>query len=175
MRVIEVQDYQCDWPRAFDTEQQRLINRIPLTDIKIYHIGSTAVPGLAAKPIIDILLEVSEVEALDQHDPVFLALGYECKGEHGIAGRRYYQKGGDNRSHQIHAFNRDSVGIRRHLAFRDYLIAHPQIAQQYGEIKRAAAFTCKHDINKYCQLKHDFVVRHEALAMTWRDTSGQHG
>ena len=167
MRLIEIQDYRPEWPQLFEMEQQTLLNTIPLSDINIHHIGSTAVPDLAAKPIIDILLEVPEVEALDQYNSLFVALGYECKGENGIAGRRYFQKGGDNRSHQIHAFNRGSLGIRRHLAFRDYLIAHPQIAQQYAQMKRTAAQSCDHDISRYCQLKHDFVVHHEALAMAW--------
>lgn len=116
MRIIEVVDYNEDWPRLFEIEKQLITSSLPIENIGVHHIGSTAVSGLAAKPIIDILLEVVEIEVLDSYNEVFESIGYECKGEFGISGRRYYQKGESKRSHQVHAFRKNSemlLGIRR--------------------------------------------------------------
>lgn len=92
----------------------------------IHHIGSTAVPGLAAKPVIDIMPVVRAVTEADECRADFEALGYEYLGEFGIPGRRYLRKGGDERTHQMHIFASDDVhAIARHLAVRDYLRAIP--------------------------------------------------
>jgi GrpB-like predicted nucleotidyltransferase (UPF0157 family) len=103
---------------------------------KIHHVGSTAVPGLAAKPIIDILIEVTGLEALDALHEDMKVIGYKPKGEFGIPGRRYYQKGGKQRTHQIHAFVTGDFNVTRHIAFRDYLRANSDVAREYGEVKK---------------------------------------
>lgn len=123
----------------------------------IHHIGSTSIPGLAAKPIIDILLEVNGLSELDNANTAMERTGYSARGENGIPGRRYFTKGGAQRSHQVHAFTRGDMQIVKHLAFRDYLLKHQQVAEEYAEIKRAAALASQNDVHRYSALKADFI------------------
>lgn len=169
MKTIKVLPYSENWINEFRLERELLLNSISLNEMLVHHIGSTSVIGLAAKPIIDILLEVEDVRLLDQLSTQFERLGYECKGELGISGRRYFRKGGDQRTHQIHAFNKGSHGATRHLAFRDYLMANSDIAKEYESVKYQAASQCNDDISVYCDLKNDFVSRHEKLAVKWAE------
>ncbi len=166
-RIIEVIDYNSAWPACYLNEIEQIKNVLFLEIIKAYHIGSTSVPGLAAKPVIDILLKVKDVIKLDDYNNEMFKIGYIAKGEHEIPERRFYLKGEIDRTHHIHAFNEHSVNIKRHLAFRDYLIKHPYIAQQYGNLKRKNAQLCKGDANKYCDLKNDFLKYHEQKAVKW--------
>ncbi|TOF71387.1 GrpB family protein, partial [Vibrio parahaemolyticus] len=104
-RVIEVVDYRPSWANEFSDEKVLLESALNSANVvAIHHIGSTSVKGLCAKPIIDILVEVKSLEELDKNNNLMESLGYEVKGEFGIAGRRYFQKGGIQRSHQVHAF-----------------------------------------------------------------------
>lgn len=167
MRIIEVQNYNNKWPLIFKQEQKKLAAFLPVKKSLIHHIGSTAVPGLSAKPIIDILIEVENINCLDAFDQKFQSIGYETKGEFGISGRRHYQKGGENRSHHIHAFESKSAAVVRHIAFREYLKAHPQIAKEYGVLKLSLALTFKNSIDLYAKGKCEFVSKHEKLALTW--------
>jgi GrpB-like predicted nucleotidyltransferase (UPF0157 family) len=141
----------------------------------IHHIGSTAVPGLAAKPIIDILMEVTALEELDALNQRMESIGYTPKGEFGIPGRRYFQKGGDDRTHHLHAFARGDFNLARHLAFRDYLRGHPEVAREYGELKRAVAKTCENDIGRYCDGKDAFVKDIESIAIGEKASIAGHG
>jgi GrpB-like predicted nucleotidyltransferase (UPF0157 family) len=99
MRTIEVVAYDPSWPGVFEIEREVLSRVLGELAVEIHHIGSTAVPGLVAKPIIDILVEVHDMAALDRLNPAMEAIGYDCMGEYGIPGRRYYRKGGDHRTH----------------------------------------------------------------------------
>ncbi|WP_448564898.1 GrpB family protein [Thalassotalea ganghwensis] len=166
-RIIEVVAYNPQWPRLFELEKALLSDIIGEFATKIEHIGSTSVEGLAAKPIIDILVEVPNLALLDAKASEFEALGYEVKGENGIAGRRYYQKGGNARSHHIHAFVSGTEDLHRHRAFKAYLIAHKEIAQEYAKIKKQAALQCAHDNDVYIALKNGFIAEHEPKAICW--------
>ena len=166
-RKIEVIEYDASWPEKFRVEKAALQATLGDIAIAIEHIGSTAVINLPAKPVIDILIEVQDIESLDNKTARFNDLNYDVKGEHGIAGRRFYSKGGNHRSHHIHAFETGSHGLFRHRAFRDYLVAHPEIAQDYGTIKKHAALHCRHDNDTYIALKNSFIVEHEKRATQW--------
>ena len=123
-----------------------------LTDncIAIYHIGSTSVPGLAAKPIIDIMVAVRSLETVDRTAEAFSKTGYEYLGEFGIAGRRYLRKGGDERTHQIHIFQMDDWNnIGRHLAFRNYMRIHEKERTEYAKLKIELARKFPYDIDGY--------------------------
>ncbi|WP_428611112.1 GrpB family protein [Shewanella sp.] len=166
-RIIEVLDYQRHWPEVFEAEKALLLAVLGDRVITIEHIGSTSVPGLAAKPIIDILVEADSLAALDAKNSQLQRLGYRARGEHGIAGRRYFQKGGEQRSHHLHAFQSGSAQLTAHRAFRDYLIAHPQMAGEYGRLKQRIAKKGQHDSEAYMALKADFMVETLALALGW--------
>ena len=166
-RKVEVLSYDSAWPSIFEAEKSILSSLLGNIAISIEHIGSTCVVGLAAKPVIDILVEVSDLSQLDDKSNEFISIGYEVKGENGIPGRRYYQKGGNERSHHIHAFLSGSEGVFRHRAFKEYLIAHPNIAQSYAEIKKQAAIECEHDNELYISLKNSFILEHEKKSVQW--------
>lgn len=165
MRKVIIVAYDEQWPGLFEAESSLLQKTLGKVILRIHHVGSTSVPGLAAKPVIDILLEVIGLDELDNLDAVMESAGYTARGENGIPNRRYFTKGGDQRSHQIHAFAVGDTQIVKHLAFRDYLIKNKKAAEQYAEIKRAAALTSENDIHRYSAFKADFIEHHLRLAL----------
>ncbi len=168
MQHVMVVPYRDEWPSMFESEAM-LISRI-LGDIlvEVHHIGSTSVPGLCAKPIIDIMPVVTDISEVDSLNAGFESIGYECMGEFGIPGRRYFRKGGDDRTHQVHIFESDNVqDIERHLAVRDYLRTHPDDAKAYGELKVSLASVHPYDIDGYCDGKDAFVKALESKALEW--------
>jgi GrpB-like predicted nucleotidyltransferase (UPF0157 family) len=171
MRKIKVVDYDPDWPQLFELEREELFRTLGAVAVSIHHIGSTAVPGLAAKPIIDIIVEVTSVADMDCHESQMIGIGYEPKGEFGILGRRFFQKGGDNRTHHVHAFAQGDPQVLRHIAFRDYLQLNPSVAREYGELKRRVVQGCHNDIEVYCQGKGAFIKRIEAHAIEFTQLS----
>lgn len=168
MRKISVVPYDDNWPDLFATECTLLQPVLGNVMTQIHHIGSTSVPGLAAKPVIDILLEVNDLNTLDSLNPVMTNAGYTARGENGIPGRRYFTKGGDARSHQVHAFTTGDAQLENHLAFRDYLRANSEAAAAYAQIKREAAWASHNDSQRYCALKEDFITHHLRVALMAR-------
>jgi GrpB-like predicted nucleotidyltransferase (UPF0157 family) len=168
--IIQVVPYDPGWPAAFDEEAHRIEAALGDVPIRSHHIGSTAVPGLHAKPVIDILMEVPSLEQLDSRAPALAAMGYEPKGEFGIPGRRYFRR--DNadgiRTHQVHAFGVSTDHVFRHLAFRDYMRAHPSVAKVYGELKARLALEFPDDLDAYMDGKDAFIKDHERKALLWR-------
>ncbi|KAA3640327.1 MAG: GrpB family protein [Bacteroidetes bacterium] len=165
--IVTVVEYNPTWPDMFEKESQKLLKILGDNLNHIHHIGSTSVPGLMAKPVIDIMLDVSSLDLLDQKNSEIETLGYEAMGEYGIPGRRYFRKGGDNRTHHIHAFQAGDPNLMRHLAFRDYLVAHPEVARQYGQLKFDIAKACENNIDNYWEQKDPFIKHHEPIAVKW--------
>ena len=168
-RKIEVVAYNKNWPIEFESEASRLRKVITGGFLKIHHIGSTAVPGLAAKPVIDILFEVTDLSFLDRLKSKIESLGYLSKGEFGIPGRRFYLKGLIERTHHIHAFESGSSGLLRHLAMRDFLRKSPERAAEYGALKEKNAKAFPFDNDGYCEAKHEFVQDLEQESLRWAD------
>lgn len=165
---VVISDYDPAWPEEFRREAAAIARILGDNLTAIHHIGSTAVPGLAAKPIIDIMPVVRSLGAVDGARAALESLGYEYLGEFGIPGRRYMRKGGDERTHQVHVFAQgDTVNITRHLAFRDFLRAHPDVCAEYAALKRELAARYPYDIDAYCEGKDAFVRRFEAAALAW--------
>lgn len=167
--IVRVVPYDFGWPRLFELERGRIEFALGNAVVALHHIGSTAIPGIPAKPIIDILLEASSLAEVDRRAPRMESLGYEAKGEFGIAGRRYFRRDDEwgVRTHQVHAFAVGNEDIVRHLAFRDYMIAHPQIARLYGELKRQLAERHPNDMGAYSEAKDGFVREHQSKALLW--------
>ncbi len=167
---ITVTDYQPQWPEKYREEEALLREILGENCLAVYHIGSTSVPGLAAKPILDIMPVVKSLEAVDAAAKNLEAAGYEYLGEFGIRGRRYLRKGGEERTHQVHIFAwSDEENIRRHLAFRDYLRTHGKEREEYAALKRSLAQQFPYDIDGYCNGKDSFVKRLEQQALTQYD------
>lgn len=165
MRTVVIVPYDDKWPEMFEAESLLIKTSLGGVAKYVHHIGSTSVPGLSAKPIIDILLEVSDINELDTYNSVMARIGYIARGENGIPGRRYFIKGGDQRSHQVHAFAVGDMQILRHLAFRDYLRKNRDIAGEYAEIKHSAALLSRNDVYRYSALKASFIEHHLRLAL----------
>ena len=164
---VRVVAYTSAWVDRYHQEAALLRGVFGEELVDIHHIGSTSVPGLQAKPIIDMLPLVRQIERVDGFNDAMAALGYEAMGELGIPGRRYFRKGGDDRTHQAHVFQVDDPNVERHLAFRDYLRAHPAVAAQYGELKAALAQQFPTDIYGYMDGKDAFIKAVEKEAVLW--------
>ena len=169
-RKIEVVAYRPEGEEMFTEEAEKIRKILGENIIDIYHIGSTSVKNLWAKPIIDIMPVVKDISSVDEHNKEFEQIGYECKGEFGISGRRFYMKGGDNRTHHIHIFEESNQNeIQRHLAVRDYLRENPKKAEEYGLLKRKLAAEFTFDIDGYCDGKDAFVKNMEQQALEWKN------
>ena len=169
---ILVVDYNPGWLEAFKDEAAQIKRILGDNLLQVFHIGSTSVPGLRAKPIIDIMPVVRSLARVDDCTAAFEGIGYEVMGEFGMPGRMYMRKGGDNRTHQIHTFQYDNTAdIVRHLAFRDYLRCRPDICSEYGKLKSDLARHYPSDIEAYGDGKEDFVkqVERDALQWHWED------
>lgn len=167
--MILVVEHRPDWEKNFEHEASRISLALGNVAVQIHHIGSTAIYHTKAKPVIDMLLEVTSLESLDQKCTSLETLGYEAKGEFGILGRRYFRldDAAGRRTHQIHAFEAGSRNVIRHIAFRDYMRAHPSIAVEYGELKECLARDNPNDMEAYIDGKDAFVKEHERLALLW--------
>ena len=167
---ITVIEYSPLWKNKYKEESLLIRNILADNCIAIYHIGSTSVEGLAAKPIIDIMAVVRSLEIVDTVAEKFSDIGYEYLGEFGIEGRRYLRKGGDERTHQIHIFQADDWNnIGRHLAFRDYMRTHEKEREEYAKIKIELAKKYPYDIDGYCDGKENFVREMEERALAQYD------
>ena len=166
-RTIEVVEHQSQWQQQFAQERDSLKRILGNNAVNIHHIGSTSVPGLAAKPIIDILIEVTSLKQLDAANIKLQDIGYIAKGENGIVGRRYFQKGQHIRTHHVHAFESRDPHLVRHLAFKRYLEAHLDVKNEYSDVKKRAAKMCDNEPQLYMNLKNDFITEHEKRAVSW--------
>ncbi|TDM10552.1 GrpB family protein [Macrococcus lamae] len=171
MRRVVVQPYDSIWQHLYIEEARKLREIFKDQLMAIYHIGSTAVPGLAAKPIIDIMPVVKDIEAIDQLTERMMALGYEAKGENGISGRRYFQKGGDDRTHHVHVYQQGNPEVTRHLAFRDYLRTFRGEMERYQHLKVELAKLYPFDIDSYVEGKNVFILVMEQKALSWYNSS----
>lgn len=166
MRTVVIVPYDDKWPEMFETESLLIKTLLGAVAVSVHHIGSTSVPGLSAKPIIDILVEVTDINELDAYNLAMVSAGYISRGENGIPGRRYFIKGGGQRSHQVHAFAIGDLQVLRHLIFRDYLRKNRDIAGEYAEIKHSAALLSQNDVHRYSALKADFIAHHLRLELS---------
>lgn len=167
-RQITLTPHNPNWTQQYETEAATLTPIFGDNLIAIHHIGSTAVPGLQAKPIIDMMPIVWDIEQVDSLSDAMAEQGYIHKGEHGIPGRRYFRKGSDlYHTHHIHVYEQDSPEIAQHLLFRDYLCAHPQKADAYDQLKTTLAQKYTDDTVAYTSAKSDFVQTMIQEAFVW--------
>ncbi|KAA1039283.1 GrpB family protein [Macrococcus equipercicus] len=167
MRRVIVEPYDSIWQHLYIEEARKLRDVFKDQLVAIHHIGSTAVPGLAAKPVIDIMPVVKDLASVDDLTDCLTALGYTVHGENGIPGRRYFQKGGDNRTHHVHVYQKGDANIVRHLAFRDYLRTFRGEMERYQALKFELAQRYPFDIASYIEGKNIFVLVMEQKALSW--------
>lgn len=166
-RKVEVVPYNQDWPDQFSEEVTSLQSIFQDIWINAYHIGSTSIKNISAKPIIDILIEVKNIEEVDQFNEKMEERGYVARGENEIPGRRYFHKGTINRTHHVHIFEMGHSEIKRHLNFRDYLNTHPKDAQAYSNLKEQLARQFPYDIESYINGKDSLIKEIDKKAEQW--------
>jgi len=164
---IVIEDYNPDWPLRYEYEKAAIVQACGHILAAIEHIGSTAVPGLAAKPIIDIMGGLRELADATQCIGPLASIGYAYVPEYEVSlpERRYFRRG-PRESHiaHLHMVETRSDFWHRHLLFRDYLRAHPATAQQYAELKRVLAAQYGADRDGYTEGKTAFIRWVEATA-----------
>lgn len=163
---IHLSPHDPGWATAFEREAAVVKAGLGPVALRIHHIGSTAVPGIFAKPIIDILVEVTDIDAVGTRNPAMKEAGYEVMGEYGIPGRRYFRRNdaGGRRTHHVHVFASTHPEVMRHIDFRDLLRAEPAIAAAYSRLKLRLAREHATDIGAYLDGKSPFIQRIDALA-----------
>lgn len=157
------------WKKAFADEAKAIKLAFGTTSVQVHHIGSTAIPGILAKPVIDLLGVVPMLADADTNARALESLGFESVGPYGIEGRRYFRKSDSNgtRTHHLHVFEEGSPHVERHVAFRDYLIAHPKVAKEYSSLKEHLTRREAPTWGAYLDGKEPFIRRVEPLALDW--------
>lgn len=173
---VEIVAYDPGWPERFEEEKKRLLALFPGLIRRVEHFGSTAVPGLAAKPIVDLLIEVVSLDAARSSiAPVLERAGYDYfwRATHGDDGPPFYawfikRDGRGVRTHHLHLVEADSAHWDR-LLFRDYLIAHADCARRYEALKRRLADGHPADRVAYTRAKSAFIAEVTAAAKADRN------
>ncbi|MEO8402098.1 MAG: GrpB family protein [Gammaproteobacteria bacterium] len=170
--MIYLSPYNPEWPDLFAAEKELLLRFAGQYIAVIEHIGSTAIPSISAKPVIDIMIGVNKLS--DVTDEAIQALekqgyNYIKKYEIEMPYRRYFQKNDSqgNRTHQIHLVKIHGDFWNRHLLFRDFLRTHPEDAKNYEKLKLDLANKFD-DTNEYAKAKTDFCNKIHAKAIRWK-------
>lgn len=167
-RDVELVPHNPEWSVQFEKESQRLRDGLTFPIINIYHIGSTSIPGIKAKPILDFVLEVNHLEDVIQAVPEFEALGYQSRGEFGIPGRQFFTRDtAGERTHHLHVFEKGHPDIERHLVFRDYLRANTDAAREYEQLKEQLAKRFPKQSGDYTAAKSEFILSMDEIARYW--------
>lgn len=175
MRKTEIRPWTEDWVTQFYKEEIILKDIFKDELLGIHHIGSTSIPTIGfAKPIVDILVIVNDIEKVDLYNEKMSSIGYDPRGENGIPGRRYFPKNKERRTHHVHIYQEENENIRIHLDFKEYLINNPEDARSYGDLKIKLAKQFPNDIHKYQEGKEFFVNELVKKAINWslKRTSG---
>ena len=158
---IELSDHDPSWAERFEEEKGKLAGVFDGQAVGIEHIGSTAVPDLCAKPIVDVLVGLRELELSDEQIAAMQELGYEYLGEYGRPGRLFFRK--DPHTHHVHVVQYGGLHWDRQLTFRDALRTDAEERRRYDEFKRRLA-AAGHSREVYTELKTPFIREVEARA-----------
>ncbi|MEV4124411.1 GrpB family protein [Nocardia sp. NPDC049707] len=167
-RDIQIVDYDAVWPQRFIEERARIADALGGTARRIDHIGSTSVPGLSAKPIIDIDLSVPDVEDEAAYLDALLAAGYQLR----VRERGHRMVRTSRRDVHVHICSLDSAWERRHLLFRDWLRLDAADRMAYEQLKHQLAQRDWTDMNAYADAKGPLIAEITQRAQTWAQTSG---
>ena len=168
MRSVKLEEHDPNWTRLYEDEVGKLHVFLSELIVSTHHIGSTAISGIQAKPVIDILVEVTCLRDLKKHKGDFKNLGYEVKGAYGIKGRRFFQKGGDERTHHLHIFESGNSEIERHRLFVAFMNAHPDKAADYEALKTRLSIEYKNSAESYSQGKSAFIKAVDSETVKWK-------
>ena len=157
-RPVIVVDYDADWPRTFEELRARISPRLGDVAVRIEHVGSTSVPGLAAKPIIDLTVVVAARGDVPVAIDRLASLGYRHQGNLGIDDREAFAHPVDLPRHNLYVCPQGTIGLINQVAVRDDLRAQPDASRRYGELKKRLAEEFPNDIESYVFGKTDFIL-----------------
>ncbi|MDT4853197.1 GrpB protein [compost metagenome] len=158
--AVRLQAYDSSWPAAYAAERERLLRLFPGVFLDLQHIGSTAVPGLAAKPIVDIMAGVASMAVAESLAAPLCACGYTTSVEFNatLSDRKWFMRWADgHRTHHLHVVVHESQAWHERLRFRDALRADPALAARYAELKARSAEQHANDREAYTDAKAGFV------------------
>jgi GrpB-like predicted nucleotidyltransferase (UPF0157 family) len=166
---VDLIPYQPRWPEQFEGERQRLLLILGSEVIRIEHVGSTAIPGLDAKPTLDMLAGLKELKSAEWYSTQLRDAGYEFRPQHPVPGRWHFAKiQGGLRTHNLSLTAYGSDFWEAHLLFRDYLRSHPEAASTYQALKHHLAEKYPGDTVQYTTGKDEFIAEILNAARTWR-------
>lgn len=157
--AVRLEPYTPAWADAYAEERDRISSVLGDRILGIEHVGSTAIPGICAKPIIDIAIAVPTLDVAEQSVPLMARIGYDYAGDGGVPGHRIFGRGPHIRTHLVHAVVADSQEWRDYLAFRGALLRDPELAKEYDLLKRALAARFPDDRPSYTAAKGEFIER----------------
>lgn len=153
---IEIVVYDDRWPGIFELERQAISEAMGGINFSIEHIGSTAVPGLYAKPIIDIMVSVDVLEDVREYNDIMRGLEYHNVPVDDDVERIFYVKGMP-RTHHLHIVPKGTWSHWKHILFRDFLRSHPEERERYGDLKRESARRFPYDRQAYVDSKEEII------------------
>jgi GrpB-like predicted nucleotidyltransferase (UPF0157 family) len=156
--TVHLSSHREEWHRLFDEEKNRILDAIGDHSLPVEHVGSTAICGIVAKPILDIMVGIPKFEDGERCVSLLEKLGYEYKGENGVPLRHFFGKGTPRIVH-LHMVAVDGGFWKHHLLFRDYLIANRHVAEEYNNLKLELAARFPRDRDAYTNGKEPFVRR----------------
>jgi GrpB-like predicted nucleotidyltransferase (UPF0157 family) len=166
--AVRIVEYDPAWPRVAATEIARIGAAVGEAAVRIEHVGSTAVPGLSAKPIIDLQLAVADVDARSLYVEPLEGLGYLFAPDPASPDFHFFGlPAARPRTHHLHVCAAGSEDERRHLAVRDYLRAHPDEVSAYADLKRGLVARAPGDRLAYIEGKDPYVAALERRALAW--------
>lgn len=157
MPVIIIHAYDTQWVIIFESLRRQFITTLGALIERVEHVGSTSVPGLAAKPSINVDLIISSKSKLDNIVPGLALLGYRHEGDLGIPGREAFATPIAAPAHHLYVYVRNNPELLQHIAFRDYLRTHSETMRDYGELKKALAVKHGSDRAAYTEAKIEFI------------------
>ncbi|TFG12115.1 GrpB family protein [Candidatus Thorarchaeota archaeon] len=156
------------WSEEYQREKSKIRDLLGPLLITTYHVGSTSVPDIKAKPIVDILALVRDIDRIERFNEEFEAMGYTLRGEAGIEGRRFFRKHTHPVGFHLHFYDVTNDSVRKYIDFRDYLIAHPGSAEEYEELKMRLAAKYGDDRPAYTEAKAEFIQEILETALDWK-------
>lgn len=158
-KYVVVLPYDEAWKKDFENIKAELMTVLDGLVLSIEHVGSTSVPGLSAKPIIDIDVVVEGEDSFEKVKTALETIGYHHEGDLGIPGREAFKYEGKDhlRKHHLYVCSKDAAELKRHISFRDYLRAHPEAVEEYSRVKEEGARLYPNDIDGYIAHKSPFI------------------
>lgn len=167
--VVRLAPYQPAWAQSFAQEKARIVDCIGDFILEVQHVGSTAIPGMPAKPVLDIAIAVDEYERSCCCISPLMGLGYVYRGEHGIP-RRHYFVLGEPRTHHLHMLEVSSAAWLGMIRFRDLLRMDSGLAGEYADLKVCLAMKHPNQRDCYQNGKQEFILR-VLQASAWVDVA----